>query len=89
LKKSTVEIMTDSILNIKPNLIMENPTKQEIEEALNEAYKKAGCSVNFGEGFLAGIEFLLKRNVCDYCKEPMNDTTCHDCLESLDLYNKI
>ena len=34
-------------------------TEQQIEEARGKAYKNAGHNAYFGEGFNAGVEFVL------------------------------
>jgi hypothetical protein len=36
-------------------------TEEQIEKALNEAYKKAGHNAYFGNGFKAGVDFAISQ----------------------------
>lgn len=40
---------------------MKQPTEEQIKEGMNKAYKEAGHNAYFGNGFYAGIEFIIKQ----------------------------
>jgi myo-inositol-hexaphosphate 3-phosphohydrolase len=66
-------------------------TKEEMSNALDEAYKKAGDNAYFANGFALGVEFALQqvKSVdladvvnCSSCKYQMYGTTepCRSCI---------
>lgn len=52
---------------------MKNLTDKEIQNGLDEAYKKAGHNAYFGNGFKAGVEFALKQ---EQSLSIDNDSSC-------------
>lgn len=46
-------------------------SEEERKEAENKAYRKAGHNAYFGNGFQAGIDFMLKKGF-HYSKEEMD-----------------
>lgn len=56
-------------------------TEEEINTAKNDAYKKAGYNAYFGNGFTAGVNFVLSKlknkiGSCEICRKDIQIVFC-------------